>query len=249
MRYTEMNHYLKGEALGGSYKDVIEHSDEQAGSFIHSFPYFKVFYVFLIGSIFGCYMEQIQYYVLRGIWECRAGVVWGPFSEIYGIGAVLIYLMYRKLKESTPLTIFALSAVCGSAFEYIARLFQELVFHSITWDYSKEPFNLGGRTSLKYAIYWGLLGLVFIKGVFPLLDCWLQKIRGRMAFAFTWVLILFMSVNLTFSAAAVYRWNERLQGIPSEGYIEEYMDFHYDDDQMKQRFPHMKFMEVSVKIS
>ncbi len=249
MRYSEMEHIVKEQVLEGTYQEVIPQHNTKADSFINTVTFYKVFYIFIIGSVFGCYMEQIQYYILRGIWECRAGVVWGPFSEIYGVGAVIVYLIYRKAKDRSPLTIFMLSAACGSAFEYIARLFQEIVFHSITWDYSKEPLNIGGRTSLKYAIYWGLLGLVFIKVVFPVVDRKLMKIKGKMAFAFTWVLILFMSANLTFSAAAVYRWSERLQGAPSDGYVEEYIDTHYDDDLMKQRFPHMKFMEVSVNIS
>lgn len=249
MRYDEMEHYTKGQVWEGSYKEVIEPRNEKADSLIHTVTLYKIFYIFIIGSVFGCYMEQLQYYILRGIWECRAGVVWGPFSEIYGLGAIIIYLLYIKMKDSSPLIIFGLSAVCGSAFEYMARVFQEIVFHSITWDYSKEPLNLGGRTSLKYAIYWGLLGLVFIKGIFPVIDSMLDKIKGRLAFGFTWGIILFMSVNLMVSALAVYRWNERLQGEPSDGYIDEHMDYHYGDDYMKERFPHMKFIDVSMKIT
>lgn len=249
MRYNEMEHYTKGQVWEGSYNEVIEPGNEKAKSLIHTVTLYKIFYIFMFGSVFGCYMEQLQYYILRGIWECRAGVVWGPFSEIYGLGAIIIYLLYIKMKDSSPLIIFALSAVCGSAFEYMARVFQEIVFHSITWDYSKEPLNLGGRTSLKYAIYWGLLGLVFIKGIFPVIDRMLDKIKGRLAFVFTWVIILFMSVNLMLSALAVYRWNQRLQGVPSDGYIDEHMDYHYGDDFMKERFPHMKFIDISMKIT
>lgn len=248
MKYHEIKNVPK-EVLEGAYSNVITQSDTRTGSFVHTVTFYKVFYIFIIGSIFGCYMEQIQYYILRGIWECRAGVVWGPFSEIYGIGGVIIYMLYIKMKDSSPLIIFLLSAVSGAAFEYLARLFQEIVFHSITWDYSKEPLNLGGRTSLKYSVYWGLLGLVFIRAIFPVIDKRLKRIRGRLAFAFTWVLIIFMSANLMFSALAVNRWNERLQGAPAENYLEEYMDIHYNNDRMKLRFPHMKFMEVAVKIS
>jgi uncharacterized membrane protein len=249
MRYSEVNNIPKEHVLEGPYNSVITHSDTRSDSFVHTVTFYKVFYIFIIGSIFGCYMEQIQYLILKGIWECRAGVVWGPFSEIYGLGAGIIYLLYVKLKGRSPLIIFFLSAVCGSAFEYIARVFQEIAFHSITWDYSKEPLNLSGRTSLKYAIYWGLLGLVFIKAIFPVIDGKLEKIRGRVAFAFTWVLIVFMSSNLLFSALAVNRWNERQQGVSYGSYLEEFIDNHYDDGLMKQRFPHMKFMDVAVKIS
>jgi uncharacterized membrane protein len=247
MRYSEIDHTLKEQILESPYREVITHNEPREVSYIHRFIFYKVFYIFIIGSIFGCYMEQIQYYIHRGIWECRAGVIWGPFSEIYGIGAVLIFLLYQKMKSSSPLTIFGMSAVCGSTFEYIARLFQEIAFHSITWDYSKQPFNLGGRTSLKYAIYWGLLGLIFIKWIFPWLENQLESIRGRLSFVFTWVLMIFMALNLVFSAISVNRWSERLQGTPSDSYIDEYMDTHYDNDEMKQLFPHMKFLEVASK--
>ncbi len=249
MRYLEMDNILEGDLLEIPYHEVVTYSNPKVNSFLHTFIFYKVFYIFIIGSIFGCYMEQIQYYIHRDIWECRAGVIWRPFSEIYGFGAVLIFLIYKKIKDSSPLTIFCLSAVCGSAFEFIARLFQEIAFHSITWDYSKQPFNLGGRTSLKYAIYWGLLGLIFIKFIFPILDRQLENIRGSLAYAFTWVLIIFMVANLVFSGIAVNRWNERLHGVPSKGYLEEYIDNRYDNDEMKQLFPHMKFIEFTNKNS
>ncbi|MBP1756067.1 MAG: hypothetical protein H6Q59_2465 [Firmicutes bacterium] len=246
MKYSEIGDALKEQIIENTYPESIIDSKAKEDAFVHNVIYYKMFYIFMIGNLFGCYMEQIQYYIQRGIWESRAGVIWGPFCEIYGIGAVLIFLLYRKMTESSTVTIFAVSAVCGSTFEYLARLFQEIVFHSITWDYSNQPFNLGGRTSLKYAIYWGLLGLIFIRGIFPILIRRLENIRGRAAFVFTWIIILFMSVNLLCSAAAVNRWNERIQNQPADSSVEEYLDHHYDNDTMKQIFPHLKFMDTTA---
>ena len=257
MRYSEIDHILDGQILeeqimdeqilDGTYEVVTALNEPKDISFVQTSAFYKVFYIFIIGSIFGCYMEQIRYFLQRDIWECRAGVIWGPFSEIYGVGAVLIYLLYRSIKEHTPLMIFILSAVCGSGFEYIASLFQELVFHSVTWNYSAEPFNLCGRTSLKYSIYWGLLGLFFIKCIYPILDRQMENIRGGLALTATWVFVAFMTVNLLFSGIAVDRWNERLQNIPSGNSIESYMDQYYDNAKMQERFPHMKFLEGSSK--
>jgi hypothetical protein len=56
-----------------------------------------------------------------------------------------------------------------------------------------------------------------------------------------------MTANLMFSTVAVNRWSERLQGVPSNGYIERYMDNHYDNDEMKQRFPHLRFLDTTAK--
>lgn len=247
MKSIEVDSVLKEQALQSPYEDLAAPAYPAVETFIHKHMFYKIFFIFIIGSIFGCYMEQILYYLQKSIWECRAGVIWGPFSEIYGLGAVIMFLLSHVLKDKSPLTIFGTATVCGSAFEYIARLFQEIAFGSITWDYSKQPLNIGGRTSLKYGIYWGLLGLLFIKFFFPFIDKKLENIRGRLAFVFTWILIIFMSTNLIFSAAAVNRWSERLQGTPSKGYIDEYIDHHYDNNKMENKFPHMKFVEISKK--
>lgn len=218
-------------------------------SFMDKHIFYKLFWLFILGSIFGCYMEQVQYYLHRGIWESRAGVVWGPFSEIYGLGTVIIYLLSNLMQNSSPLTIFFISAISGSAFEYLSRLFQEICFGSITWDYSKEAFNLGGRTSLKYGIYWGLLGLLFIKFVFPQCHKLLGLIHGRFAFTFTWLLIVFMALNLSTSALAVNRWNERMSDVASDSKLDDYLDANYSNEKMDYIYPHLRFIGNSVNES
>ena len=50
----------------------------------------------LLASIFGALYEQIlnlvKVYFATGdiVWSLRRGVIYGPFSPIYGVGAVLI---------------------------------------------------------------------------------------------------------------------------------------------------------------
>ena len=56
----------------------------------------KLFIIYVLGSLFGCYYEQILNFCrhLRRdgsiFWETRRGVIYGPFSPIYGAGAVSI---------------------------------------------------------------------------------------------------------------------------------------------------------------
>lgn len=245
MKYTELDYLPNEDIIECQPKNISDCDTSHEYIFIKECNFYKLFLIFIVGSIFGCYMEQIQYYIIKGIWESRAGVIWGPFSEVYGFGAVLLFLLSRKLKNVSPLTIFLATTICGSAFEYLARLFQEIFLGSITWDYSKQPFNIGGRTSLKYGIYWGLLGLLFIKWIFPQLNHMFHNIKGKLAFSFTWIMIVFITCNLLCSALAVNRWNERLQGTPSDSHIDSIMDDYYGNDKMEYLFPHLRFIQVS----
>ncbi|MBR2588831.1 putative ABC transporter permease [Candidatus Saccharibacteria bacterium] len=60
----------------------------------------KLFFVFIIGSVFGDYYERVINLVsyswggVTWFWERRSGVIYGPFSVIYGLGAVVMILTF-----------------------------------------------------------------------------------------------------------------------------------------------------------
>ena len=66
---------------------------------------FHIFWIFVIGCIFGTYYEQILTLVKslihtgEFVWEFRRGVLYGPFSPIYGAGAVLMILLLGRKKN------------------------------------------------------------------------------------------------------------------------------------------------------
>ena len=66
--------------------------------------------------------------------------------------------------------VFLIGTVLGGAFEYLCSLFQEKVFGSISWDYSNHFLNINGRTTIPFAIVWGILCVLMIKIVLPYLS-------------------------------------------------------------------------------
>ena len=39
----------------------------------------------------------------------------------------------------------------------ICSLGQEIVFHSVAWDYSDMPLNINGRVCLLYSVFWSFI--------------------------------------------------------------------------------------------
>ncbi len=51
----------------------------------------------------------------------------------------------------------------GGTLEYLCSFFQEILFGTISWNYSDLFLNLNGRTSILYCFYWGIIAVVFLK--------------------------------------------------------------------------------------
>ena len=68
--------------------------------------------------------------------------------------------MLYQYRDRSDSFIFIFGTVLGGAYEYICSVVLELVFGTVFWDYSKIPFNLGGRINLLYCFFWGIAAVV-----------------------------------------------------------------------------------------
>ena len=95
--------------------------------------------------------------------------------------------------------------------------------------------------SLKMALIWGILGVLFVKFLLPLLQRLLIKMQGRGWTIITILGTVFMVVNLLITSSAVWRWKVRQEGMESSNVVEQWLDETYGDEKMKSLFPNMQF--------
>lgn len=210
----------------------------------------KLFWIFIIVSIFGCILETIVCIVDEGHFEVRQGVIYGPFIPVYGAGAVLFYLIVPKItgatienaKDINNSKIFFYTMILGGVTEYLFSYAQECLFGTVSWEYSSLYFNLNGRTSLLHCIYWGLGGILFIKWIYPhtkKLDNFSHI--GKKAKIATAVFFTFMIFNMTVSMLAGYRQYERMQNIEADTRLQRFLDKHYPDSVMDIIFSNKQY--------
>jgi len=202
--------------------------------------FYLYFWIFMFGSIFGVLSESLWRLVTRGIFVVRVGVIYGPFNPIYGLALVLITICLVNLSDRSILFIVFIGALVGGLFEYSASLIQQTFFGTISWDYHKFAYNINGRVNVPYAVLWGLIGAVWITVFYPSVKCLISKIPQKPGVFITYLLVLFMMLNITISAAAVYRETERSREIPPDNFAKIFLDTHYPDDFLHEIYPNMK---------
>ena len=205
--------------------------------------FFNLFWTFMVGSFVGLIVEIIFHMVVvePGVYQDRAGLLWGPFSPIYGIGAVLMTIALNRFKDRNIVFIFVVCTIIGGGFEYFVSWFMEVAFGAQAWDYSNEFLGdlFGGRTCLLFASMFGFLGTVWIKLLLPIFLKVFNLIPWKWRSSVTLVVAAFMLVNAVMTLQALDNWGARKAGhVPAPG-IEQFYAEHFNDDYMANRFQSM----------
>ncbi|MDR2932644.1 MAG: putative ABC transporter permease [Oscillospiraceae bacterium] len=203
--------------------------------------FYKMVWIFTIASVLGYLIETVWCLITNGVIESRQGMIYGPFNQVYGFGAVLMALLLRPFAKKNDRWLFFGGALVGGAFEWVCSWLQEKAFGTVSWEYSGHALSVGGgRTSLLYMFFWGILGVFFMKSIYPRISRSIERIPKRSGIVFSWILVVGLTANMLISAAAVYRWSNRVQGAPAQSTVEVFLDDFYPDEKMKDIYPNMQ---------
>ena len=224
--------------LQKSYPGITETSEE-GHTFAKGLCFDKLFWVFLASSVLGAGIEMVFCRVTGGVWMNRSSLLYGPFSVVWGLGAVVLTVVLQRLAGKPDRNVFLAGCIIGGAYEYLCSVFTEYVFGTVFWDYSHMPLNLGGRINLLYCIFWGLLAVLWLRVLYPPMERAIEKLPVLTGKILTWVLILLMVCNAGLTSAAMLRYTERQSESASTGLVADFLDDRYPDAYMESRWPNM----------
>ncbi len=227
--------------LQRSYPGIQEmEPDEQAVyPFAEGLCLDKLIWVFLVSSLLGDIIETFYCRLVGGEWMSRSSLLYGPFSFVWGLGAVVLTVSLWRLSEKPDRYIFAAGFFIGGAYEYLCSVFTEVVFGTVFWDYSNMPLNIGGRTNVLFCFFWGVLAVVWLKILYPPMSKAIERFPALVGKIITWVVLLFMVCNAVLTAAAMVRYDTRTTRPEPANGIERFLDNQYDNEYMEKRWPNM----------
>lgn len=205
----------------------------------------KLVWVFLISSFLGALIEMLYCRLTGGVWMSRSSVLYGPFSVVWGLGAVVLTAALRPLAHKADRYVFLAGFLIGGGYEYLCSVFTELVFGTVFWDYSWMPLNIGGRTNVLYCIFWGLLAVLWVKILCPPMERTIEKIPPLPGKILTWVVVLLMVCNMVLTGAAMLRYTQRQTSPEPANIVEAMLDERFDDAFMETRWQNMKLTSAS----
>ena len=221
----------------------------------------QLFWYFLIFSVLGLIIETVYCYITSGTFESRKGLIWGPFCPVYGVcGAFLIFVLYR-LNYKSIVGLFAAGFIFGSIAEYLLSYGLEAVYGMRFWNYEYLSFNLNGRISLIFSIYWGVLSVLLVKFVKPLIDKMINKIKPHTRNIIELGIFIFLCIDCVVTIWGIQTYQNRV--LYNETYKAESNNFilqireniennYFTNERMSLTFPNLRVKnedgeEISIK--
>jgi len=204
---------------------------------------YRVFWLFLIAGVAGDLIEVVFWLATRGELISRSSLVYGPFSLVWGLGAVLLTLAFHRMDDQGAGRVIMAGAVLGGAYEYICSWVQEVLFGACFWDYRHLPFNLEGRVNLVFCLFWGLAALAWVRFVFPALCVFIDRVPRKRGRRMVRAAALFLACSTALSAAALCRMDQRRRDVPASGAVTQFLDETYPDSWLKERYPNMGILD------
>lgn len=156
---------------------------------------------FLIYSILGFLLETIRSFFVNS--KFTSGILYGPWTPIYGLGIVLVILISNYLFSHLHLSrwvetliTFMIITLVLTLLEWLGGVLIEKIFHVVFWDYSKEALSIGKYISLSKSLIWGVGSIIFIYVLKPLLEGVIKRVPVPVTVILT--LLMLSDLILTF---------------------------------------------------
>ena len=228
-----------GSVLGEVRQEVKAQVLHTTG-YLH-LDYFTILWLFVGGCVFGLAVETVFHAIVYGGLESRAGLVWGPFSPIYGAGSVILTLTLNRFYHSHNLVIFLIAMTVGSAIEYATSWGMEYFWGAVAWDYTGTFGSINGRTNFAFGMMWGMLGLFWVRFAIPFVKRVFSHIDAKSLAArvLTVAMSAFLAVDIMVTMLALDRQGQRASGIPATTAEQQLFDEWFPDSFMQARFQNM----------
>lgn len=200
---------------------------------------YRVFWLFLIAGFAGDLIEVVFWLLTRGELTSRSSLLYGPFSIVWGAGAVLLTLVFHRMDDGSAARIFMTGTVLGGAYEYLCSWLQEVLFGACFWDYRHLPLNLNGRVNLVFCLFWGAAAVVWVRLAYPALCRFVGRIPPQQGRCVALAAALFLTFSTALSMAALCRMDQRREGVPASGAVARFLDGAYPDSVLHRRYPNM----------
>lgn len=149
----------------------------------------------LVYSVIGFSLESLVFKLSNT--NKHSGIFYGPFTMVYGIGAVSLLLLnkylFPKLKVNKYLKIllmYIIIVITLSLIEFLGGHVLHFIFNIDMWNYAEHKIHFGKYICLINSLAWGFFGLFYLYFLKDFLDKLIKRISPKTTYLFIFIFMI-----------------------------------------------------------
>ena len=111
---------------------------------------------------------------------------------------------------------------------------------SRSWNYANEPLNIGGRTTVPFMLFRGLLCYLIVRFILPLVLWLVHLIDDTWHTRLATILLAWILIDAVGALPAIFLYGQRANGVVFDNWFAQHIGRLFDDDFMRPHFPNMR---------
>lgn len=163
---------------------------------------------FMLYAILGWIYEVFLEVVVYGWGFTNRGVLFGPYTPVYGVGALLFILsLYPWVKKMTlkkkvlyALPVFLACALLATLLELGTSYLLEWIMGSWPWQtYADYSYHFQARIALSPSLRFGLGGLVFLYFIQPTFEALVRGFSNKTLNTVFYFILLILTMDMVYT--------------------------------------------------
>lgn len=170
--------------------------------------YYLILYFFTYGFLGWC--AEVAYAAVKEKRFVNRGFLNGPICPVYGVGVSAVLLLLEPF-ENNLVILYVASVIIVTLIEGLTGFALDKIFHHKWWDYSGQPFNIGGYVCPIFSLVWGVACIFIVKVFQPLVYRVAEALPHASGVALIVVLSIVTFADLYVTASGILKFNKRLE--------------------------------------
>lgn len=156
-------------------------------------------FVYALAGLIGTVHKTIWAYQAKGMFEYRNGSILTPFNYVYG-------LRVGHRHRAAPYR----PGVEGRAGRR-------------SWNSANEPLNIGGRTTVPFMLFWGLLCYLIVRFILPLVLWLVHLIDDTWHTRLATILLAWILIDSVVALPAIFLYGQRANGVVLDNWFAQHI--------------------------
>lgn len=132
-----------------------------------------------------------------------------------------IVIALRRIDRGWKVVL--VGGLAGGMLEFAMSLIQQYLLGSRSWNYANEPLNIGGRTTVPFMLFWGLLCYLIVRFILPLVLWLVHLIDDTWHTRLATILLAWILIDAVVTLPAIFLYGQRANGAVFDNWFAQHI--------------------------